>query len=94
MTEQNRVKAILIIDMPDSCLNCQLGQFSYLCGATLKNILSYVNERPLWCPLKPMPKRYVEDDFVIETPRDAEACIHGMIVGRNIVINEILGEIE
>ena len=91
------MKAILVIDMPKSCGCCDICGYDdgFFCQNG-KSVDEYVEEqtKPDWCPLRPMPKRYVEDDFVIETPRDAEACTHGIIVGRNIVINEILGETE
>ena len=95
------MKAILVIDLPKKCDTCPFGEED--CVAMREPVEEGVwktkdivdgRARPLWCPLRPMPKRYAEDDFVVETPRDVEACTHGIRVGRNVVINEILGETE
>lgn len=54
------MKAILVIDMPESCDDCQLA-YDYRCFITWKEfeekeedyIITY--PRPTWCPLKPIP---------------------------------------
>lgn len=75
------MKAILVIEMPDSCFHCPLEQYSNQCGANRKNTKGNANKRPSWCPLKSIPKcRYQrgnERDFTD---------------GFNQCIDEILGE--
>lgn len=57
-------KAILVIETPDKCLDCDLcfldmdGSIS--CYYNKREICSNVgenNNRPEWCPLNPLPKR-------------------------------------
>ena len=87
------MKAILVIDeMPKSCCDCHYNQYLEYVG--YRYCVADVLDRPSWCPLKPMPHRYVEDKVKIETPRDAEVCTHGIQIGRNMVINELLGETD
>ena len=50
------MKAILVIDMPDSCFHCQLELYGSQCGANYKNTAGNANKRPSWCPLKPLPQ--------------------------------------
>ena len=58
------MKAILVIDMPESCTSCLLGIYHkrWFCLKTLKDI--EITDRyhiPDWCPLKPLPEKlYVE----------------------------------
>ena len=61
------MKAILVIDMPESCTSCLLGIYNkkWFCLDTNKDI--DVTDRyniPDWCPLKPMPKRAFIDQGV------------------------------
>lgn len=80
-------KAILVIDMPESCAECRL-RFIYgsvhFCTAYEKryDVWSQVwnNTKPVWCPFKPMPEKYdiPSDDFEYE-------------IGFNRCIDEILG---
>ena len=62
-------KAILVIDMPDSCDNCPLFHGFYTdmtCGANHYGInYPYPKDfRQDWCPLKPMPKKMKGHDSV------------------------------
>lgn len=60
------MKAILVIDMPDECLDCPCYRQTYtynwgLAGEDCKAMLRPLNyievtNRPEWCPLKPMPQ--------------------------------------
>ena len=62
--ESTGQKAILVIDMPERCVDCPLceGEGYPLCTAIHKSIgsLAYYfggdKERNLYCPLRPMPK--------------------------------------
>ena len=56
------MKAILLIDKPESCTGCMLGIYNrkWFCLATNKDI--DITDRyniPKWCPLKPMPQNKV-----------------------------------
>ena len=49
------MKAILVIDMPEKCEDCPLTEWA---GSYCRLIGMFVNdERPSWCPLKPMPQK-------------------------------------
>jgi len=83
------MKAILVIDeMPIRCEDCPLHyrkrQEIYRCEMTHKNIR--LNSKPSWCPLKPMP----EKKYLPQPSRD----YWFIQVGRNQMIDEILGETE
>ena len=51
-------KAVLVIDMPDNCLNCPLyhGDFEHRCKPTYKINHDFFN-KPDWCPLQQMPEK-------------------------------------
>lgn len=78
------MKAILLIDMPSRCFNCPLhdvidgdeeNEFIVICNAenwrksTTHMPVENLEERPSWCPLKPMPhskqmeNRWFSDDY-------------------------------
>lgn len=78
------MKAILVIDKPESCTGCLLGIYNkeWFCLKTNKNI--DITDRyhiPEWCPLKPMPEKkpdraYWHDDEFSEGYRDGwNACL-------------------
>lgn len=56
-------KAILVIDMPESCGECPICEVweaipsceEYYCNVA-KNDNVYPYKKPDWCPLKPMPR--------------------------------------
>ena len=55
---RNRMKAILIIDIPNSCYDCpcyyeDLGK----CEAINKTVKADYDVRPSWCPLRQMPDK-------------------------------------
>ena len=80
------MKAILVFDkMPNSC-----DEFEVRCtGYTAKDYAQKGIKRPSWCPIKPMPEKYIEHDITIETERDAAVCSHGITLGHNDVIEEL-----
>ena len=47
-------KAILVMDMPDSCWRCKLQEWANCRIARRCNV---DNGRPDWCPLKPLPEK-------------------------------------
>lgn len=82
-------KAIVVIDMPDSCSKCPLfhGFYSDMCCSGLNNrTINYPypqDFRQKWCPLKPVPEEkliWLEDE---RSDRDR---------GYNDCLREILGE--
>lgn len=82
------MKAILIINKPESCTSCPFSFFNrnWFCLITNKDIdISNKYHIPEWCPLKPMPKES------IDMPNDEEYMKHYKR-GRNDVIAEIKGE--
>lgn len=80
-------KAILVLDMPDSCLGCPLyhGDFEHRCKPIHKINHEFLN-RPDWCPLKEFPKRDDNEGlYQLEYTQ-------GYMSGWNACLNEILGE--
>lgn len=84
-------KAILVIDMPESCSDCKIrfiDEYSDWCSCLNpepNGVWKYVDNRtkPSWCPLKPAP----EKAFVWH--EDARSDWER---GYNTCIDEILGE--
>ena len=77
-------KAILVMDMPESCLDCLCRGFAGICNLKNKDV-KYNGKRPKWCPLKEVPqKKYFTE---------AEKLVYGksFILGYNACIDEILG---
>ena len=74
LTTSQTTKAILVIDMPERCVDCPLceGEGYPLCTAIHKNIgsLAYYfggdKERNPYCPLRPMPQKMRTDSDDIE----------------------------
>ena len=84
-------KAILVIDMPESCDRCPLFHGFYTdmtCGANNYGInYPYPKDfRQDWCPLKPVPEKYNMD-----APHDTDYDME-YEYGYNACIDEILGE--
>ena len=78
-------KAILVIDMPNSCIKCPCFQFGMdnYCAVTDNTIYNYENERPTSCPLKPAPEEQEVwfDDDRSDWERGYNNCVRE-IVGR------------
>ena len=90
-------KAILIIDMPESCNECKIrvdDDYSNWCpydNPEPGGVWEYVNKgtKPDWCPLKPMPEKYdIEAERNKPHDRDYDWEFEG---GYNVCIDEILG---
>ena len=83
------MKAILVMDMPSSCLECPIGKDMSIpietcikCPFGKCAIDEETETRPDWCPLRPAPeKRQTTDDFW-------QGCVN---IVRNHCIDEILG---
>lgn len=85
-------KAILVIDMPDSCSKCPLfsGSYADMCCSGLRNrTIDYPypeSFRQEWCPLKPVPEKYDMNTVVYDRDYDGE-----YEYGYNACIDEIFG---
>ena len=65
-------KAMLVLDMPESCLVCPVGQDQgdyYIYCPIKKKIPLSNNKRPEWCPLQKIP-----DEVFENRPRSMEFC--------------------
>ncbi len=91
------MKAILVIDMPSSCmgcnfLHCEIEENKEYCEAReIRNQVDLAKEeKPNWCPLKPMPEKmqvcgkYPQPDGIVPSYK----------IGYNACIDEILGDKE
>ena len=83
-------KAILIIDMPESCEECELSRYSrFGLRCDISNEKGLIFKRPKWCPLRLMPQK--------KMPKHGEAFPQDMRLvdqwrGYDMCIDEILGE--
>lgn len=92
-------KAILVMDMPSSCIDCrfcrEIDEGINACCEIMDEPndnelcrmidVSYPQEKPDWCPLNPMPQRANHPDW----------CDGGRYdKGYNSCIDEILGDKE
>ena len=77
-------KAILVIDMPKSCKECQLrfdDDWSRWCPCPVEenttDIYDYFENstKPDWCPLKELPEKYDIRDSNFEYESGYNACI-------------------
>ena len=81
-------KAVLVMDMPESCFGCNLCHIDYeedraTCQAyeTAKEVDSDTFEKPEWCPLLGLPKKANHPDY----------CDNGRFdKGWNACLDEIL----
>lgn len=88
-------KSILVIDTPKECDGCPcLNRKLWECQADKKRRSS--DERPDWCPLKPMPSKKVPifDLNSASYDEEYEKRIMYEIDGYNRCIDEIMGETE
>ena len=93
------MKAILVIDKPESCTSCMLGIYNkrWFCLATNEDI--NITDRyniPKSCPLKPMPQKNEiknEEEFMNVCGWMFEVQT-GMDIGWNDCIDELVGETE
>lgn len=88
-------KAIVIIDMPNSCEDCSLmwkDEYSDFCpvkcveNKTDIYNYTYAHTKPDWCPLKPVPEKYEMDTPHTRDWNGEYEC------GYNACIIQILGE--
>ena len=101
------MKAILVVDeMPTKCKDCPHSYEGIFClnayepneavegGMMWKE--TNPQDKPKWCPLKPMPSKKVPvfDPNSASYDEERERSIMNEIVGYNRCIDEILGEIK
>lgn len=84
------MKAVLVIDMPDMCLNCDLYAFQscYPLQRRINRDGLKMVDKPEWCPLRPMPLKGTMEN-VVECEYNK-----GFVDGRNHCIDLIMGETE
>lgn len=79
-------KAVLVMDMPESCYKCKLHCVTpygeYLCCAVRKNIPCA--EIPDWCPLRELPERKETNYYMNNKGK-------GIVEGWNACLDEITG---
>lgn len=86
-------KAVLIMDMPESCWECNLNYMIPLGSrlrchafALAKAIDSNTREKPDWCPLRELPERETEMTDADDLGRD---YVRGTMDGWNACLDEI-----
>ena len=83
-------KAILVMDMPKSCRNCNLrviGSYNFCTGADGRKIdqMKIINNdiKPDWCPLREMPQKKEEIVYTslsgIGEKKGWNACIDAIL---------------
>lgn len=86
-------KAVLIVDIPDSCFNCNFHNYHYCYATTGSNedgdcVEKYLKDevpgetKPDWCPVKKLPERR----------RYGEEFFNGDVKDWNDCLKEILGD--
>lgn len=86
-------KAVLVMDMPESCDKCTLCCMTpygeYMCCKMRKNVPD--GEKPDWCQLRELPEKETEmtdaDDLGVE-------YVRGTMDGWNACLDEILKECD
>lgn len=89
-------KAVLIMDMPESCLKCQIGENTsnqletcIICPITEKCAIDdEAAARPNWCPLRELPEK---KDYVILSDGSP---LHAWGNGWNACLDAILEEVR
>ena len=92
------MKAILVMDMPSSCLECPIGKDMSIpietcikCPFGKCVIDKETKTRPNWCPLKPMPSKKTLSGDVTDIQKMGKELMN---IGYNACIDEILGDKE
>ena len=98
------MKAVLVIDLPLDCWDCHLVDDWENCNAIKitsrrygMNVKQYYkNERPSWCPLRPLPQKnkYDVKKYATVDYENNVTLGHYLNKGRNECIDEITGETE
>lgn len=93
------MKAILVIDKPENCDDCQLmhsyydhdyGWIKKCVGSGVNDCIVFKKKLEDYCPLKPIPKKKPTlNTYVVEDMKKQIVDIHS--VGWNDCIDELLG---
>ena len=81
-------KAVLVMDMPSSCSECNFQQYG-VCHAVRKSIVGTptdLKRKPDWCPLRELPKKKPT------IGKESDNDILCMNAGYNACIDELLKE--
>ena len=92
MIGEKKMKAILVIDMPTNCMDCPMCQLSdwdgeYHCFGVNSDEVNFKGDKPVWCPLRPLPRKLTEADISWGEQR-------GYRGGWNNCLAKITGETE
>lgn len=89
-------KAVLIIDMPESCKYCDLkytDEYSDYCPYKKTDVFTYVhtNTKPNWCPLHPLSEPINLKQYADNTALNIDSILaYQYAQGYNNFRNEIL----
>lgn len=86
------MKAILVIDMPKNCAECKL-MFLQGIGESICNVVDW-EERPKWCPLRPLPKKERELGYGRYTNYYLYRCGWNDCIDAILEPNSVKGETE
>ena len=92
-------KAVLVIDMPESCDNCPYADlimgdceaFSVLKRTYTYELPDENEKRPEYCPLKPLPE--MRERVPVSFDYDG-GFSHGIVHGHNEVIMKLLEDVD
>lgn len=81
-------KGIIVVDVTENCKKCEYRLTNGFCIPSRKDIFKFAlsNEKPDWCPIRPIPEKDHEDYGYDE-------YLAGMAQGWNNCIDEILKEV-
>lgn len=85
------MKAILVFDMPATCTGCPCYDYIHgVCANTHKDCELRIQEKPVWCPARPLPERKDEGSVLKPLPFEVYMYRYGF----NECLDEIIGEAE
>ena len=90
------MKGLIVLDIPKTdCRECQCFSSTYpACGVLHRYIDPIPGQRPVWCPIKPVPLYRPEKIPVAVTDLTGEIRVTGEYVSKkNIGYNECLEEL-
>lgn len=93
-TTSRNSKSILVIDTPTNCAKCKLIHLQGI-GEAICNAVDW-EERPSWCPLKPLPikNKYKHDSMATIDYENDITLADYQNFGWNACLDEITGETE
>ena len=84
------MKAILVIDMPNNCEECNIIYFQGHGERSTCDSDDW-SKRPSWCPLRPLPLKYPPMDSLVA---NCEPLTNAYNEGWNDCLDKIIGETE